>query len=148
MIFRDLPLHRRSEGFIRQTVSVSTLNILFPFGPIMRELDYSTPRVSRHRRHSEGDHSQCEYRSCHERTMLENELDLAIRYRCTFDLLAERGIDPARYYGDQLPAIQEQASREFPDYLDQKPDAVHRLQAKCDVDDWELWQGQRPALQW
>ena len=99
----------------------------------MREQDYSTPRVSRHRRHEEKDHSECSpngnCREARELDYLNEEHLLAL---AAFEELAERGIDARAWWGDGYIRARELANAELPDYdyLPREPDSIHRLQVK------------------
>jgi len=98
----------------------------------MREQDYSTPRVSRHRRHEDGDHSECLPGNCKQATQLEYHNEEHLLAVALFDALADRGIDAQAFFGDGYGEARELADAELPDYsyLPREPDSLIRLRAK------------------
>ena len=99
----------------------------------MREQDYSTVRVSRHRRHQDGDHGECNHngrcRQAKELWQLNEDHLFAV---AVFAELGRRGIDAARFFGDGYGRARELADADLPDYdyLPREPDSVHRIQAQ------------------
>lgn len=93
--------------------------------------DYSTPRVHRFRGHQNGDHSECRWHGCEDRRNLESDNQWTMEAKACFRKLAERGIDPKKFFGDHYDAAIAVASKEFPDYdyLDKQPNRVAYLAA-------------------
>ena len=90
----------------------------------------------RQRGHAAGDHSQCDYRRCRQRQQIELDNDARLLIIATFDELKKRGINSLQYFGaDKLKEKLMLIATESPEWLDTKPDFVHRLQAKINVDE-------------
>jgi len=101
------------------------------------EEDYSTERVSRFRRHSDGDHSLCLYKTCKYRRELEYDNEAHLLGVAVFDELEKAGKDAREFCGDGYFDMRELADAEFPpyEYLPTVPDIVQRIQARSVVRD-------------
>jgi hypothetical protein len=99
---------------------------------MMREQDYSTPRVSRHRRHEDGDHGECLPGNCKQATQLEYRDEERLFAVALFEALAGNGINAEAFFGDGYGEARESADAELPDYsyLPREPDSLVRLRAK------------------
>ena len=99
---------------------------------MQREQDYSTPRVSRFRRHEDGDHSLCAETRCKQAEVLYHLNNERLLARAVFGELDNCGVDAATWFGDDYDKARDLADTELPDYeyLPCEPDSVHRIQAK------------------
>ena len=99
---------------------------------MQREQDNSTERVSRHRRHQDGDHSLCIYERCAQAKSLYHLNEEHLFTVALFAELDNRGVDAAGFFGDEYDRARDLADTELPDYeyLPCEPDSVHRIQAR------------------
>lgn len=97
--------------------------------------DQSADRVARMRGHRGGDHSGCLYKTCKTRRNLEYANEAHLLAVTAFELLAERGMDARKWWGNGYAEARELADAELPDfeYLPRVPDSLLRLKARVAI---------------
>lgn len=105
--------------------------------------DYSTPRVSRFRKHENNDHTSCHPDGpCAVMRQLWQDNEAHLRAVALFAELENRGIEPRKFLGvRRFKMYQERIDASFPEseHLPTEPDFVHRLQARNDLADPKRW---------
>lgn len=90
------------------------------------------------RGHNNGNHINCDPRRCDARSQIESANQAHLDAVAVFDELARHHLDAREYFGDDYDSMRELADMEFPDFLQQDVDFVHRLRAKADVREYQL----------
>ncbi len=94
---------------------------------------YDWAQYKRNQRgHGKGDHSNCDPRRCDFRREIDYQNDAHLFALALFEELANRHLDPLTWFGDGFDQAKALAEAQFPEWLPQEPDFVHRAQARAE----------------